>query len=242
MNPPLFNKDIPVSFDKTKPNRYGYIKLSELTDYTIDFFVYDKKSVPQSALSLDEQNSLYILEHKEDTLIAVIRKTDHTGFTYYSYLGKELQHLLYKKKHNSNEQSMVITDNGLYLCIENYIDYDGEICRRYVVDIDYSLFTKWYSQEAKIEEEISTLIDFFKPKGFTHSSQVSNYIRMHRLGYQYPNISGFLKFQRDGEEWELEGAIAPRYFAEICERLELEHNKNAQPVNYESYKDRGIFD
>lgn len=95
MNPPLFNKDIPVSFDKTKPNRYGYIMLSELTDYTIDFFVYDKNSVPQAALCLDEQNSLYILENKEDTLIAVIRKTDHRGITYYCYMGKELQHLLY---------------------------------------------------------------------------------------------------------------------------------------------------
>lgn len=240
MSLPQFNKDIPVSVDKFRPNRYGYSNPKDILDeYQIEYGFIEKDGISTDVYEL---HSMYTLDSGE-MYYAKLFSIDHS-LVHLVYFSKELQLLLkegIRIRNNSNKDFLLFSYGDLYLCLENYIDKNNIVCYRYVIDIHLHAF---YNAKTKItiENEINDLVSFFKPMGFTKSSQVSNYIRLHRLGYRYPNISGFLKLQRDGDEWEMEGAIAPRYFAEICERLGLVHSKNAEPLSYESYKERGIFD
>lgn len=93
------------------------------------------------------------------------------------------------------------------------------------------------------EREVEQLVALFHGMGFTRSAQISRYIREHRLGFQFPNISGFLELTRDddgyADTWEFEGGIKPQFYAEVCNRLGLNNNcSRARVIGFESYRQR----
>ena len=105
-----------------------------------------------------------------------------------------------------------------------------------------------YVQRMSVDEsrEVNQLVALFRGMGFTRSAQISHYIREHRLGLQFPNISGFLKLTRDkhgiADTWEFEGGIKPRFYRAICEMLEIGNNgSDAQVSGFESYRQRGVY-
>ena len=65
------------------------------------------------------------------------------------------------------------------------------------------------------EQEVNELVKLFRGMGFTRSAQISLYIRQNKLGYKFPNISGYLELTRDdagySDTWEFEGGIKPRF-------------------------------
>ena len=97
---------------------------------------------------------------------------------------------------------------------------------------------------SKAEREVGELVAFFASKGFHDSSQVSNYIRANKLGYKFPNISGFLELSRDDKSgitdtWVFEGGIAPRFYREICKRLGLANRgSRARVTGFKSYGEK----
>ena len=94
------------------------------------------------------------------------------------------------------------------------------------------------------ESEVSELVAEFSSMGFTSSAEVSRYIRDHNFGCRYPNISGFLELTKendigDVDTWEFEGGIKPKFYREICRRLELGNNgSGARVTGFESYRQR----
>lgn len=55
-------------------------------------------------------------------------------------------------------------------------------------------------------DELYYLLRQMRPLRFTHSKQLSRYIVKHKLGYKYRNISGILRMEIEGEEWDFHGA------------------------------------
>lgn len=108
--------------------------------------------------------------------------------------------------------------------------------------------SRHYAQPLSVDEEreVEQLVALFRGVGFTRSAQISHYIREHRLGLQFPNISGFLELTRDEngivDTWEFEGGIKPRFYRAICERLEIDNNgSDAHVSGFESYRQRGVY-
>ena len=108
--------------------------------------------------------------------------------------------------------------------------------------------SRHYVQPLSVDEEheVEQLVTLFRGMGFKTSAQISHYIRKHRLGFQFPNISGFLELTRDingiADTWEFEGGIKPRFYRAICERLEIGNNgSDAQVSGFESYRQRGVY-
>ena len=94
------------------------------------------------------------------------------------------------------------------------------------------------------EREVDKLVKLFRGMGFTRSAQISLYIRQNKLGYKFPNISGYLELRRDDagcvDTWEFEGGIKPRFYREVCKRLRIGNNGSAARVTgFESYRQRG---
>ena len=100
------------------------------------------------------------------------------------------------------------------------------------------------SLNAAEEAEVEELVELFRGMGFTQSAQISNYIRRNRLGFRFPNISGYLSLSsEDGlDSWDFEGGIKPFYYREICRRLDL-HNKRsrAQVIGFKSFSESGNY-
>ena len=91
----------------------------------------------------------------------------------------------------------------------------------------------------KVEKRIEGLVAFFEPMRFTKSSQLSNYSAENQLGYKYPDLSGYLELTNGDDTWEFEGAIHPKYYAEVCYRLGLDNeNSDSIPQSFESYRER----
>ena len=100
------------------------------------------------------------------------------------------------------------------------------------------------SMNREEEREVEELVALFRSMGFTESAQVSRYIRDHNLGYQFQNISGYLELTRDDngstDTWEFEGGIKPRFYREVCNRLNLyNRGSRARVTGFESYRQRG---
>lgn len=79
-------------------------------------------------------------------------------------------------------------------------------------------------REQKEQEQLLLLYDEMKDKGFKKVDQVNEYVIKHNLKEKYSYITGTLVFHdRDCYErtWVLEGALQPKYYAEICKRLGL---------------------
>ena len=105
--------------------------------------------------------------------------------------------------------------------------------------IEVQINRKKIIYDTNIEKQIEELVAFFEPMHFTKSSQLSNYIAENQLGYKYPDLSGYLELTNGDDTWEFEGAIHPKYYAEVCYRLGLDNeNSDSIPQSFESFRNR----
>lgn len=92
------------------------------------------------------------------------------------------------------------------------------------------------AQKKREKDEFQSLVDEMTKFGFTHSSQVSNYIVSNRLGYKYKNISGVLQMELDGTTWNFKGGFPPKIYARLCGELGLSNNgTRARALSFESF-------
>ncbi|RME49982.1 MAG: hypothetical protein D6790_21795 [Caldilineae bacterium] len=87
-------------------------------------------------------------------------------------------------------------------------------------------------------EELHDLLAFMAPKRFETSKQLSNFIVTHQLGHRYPNISGIVRMELDGEEWDFKGGFPPKIYAIICDELGLSNQgTRARPIGFIPFRD-----
>lgn len=92
------------------------------------------------------------------------------------------------------------------------------------------------TQKKLEDDEFQNLVAEMTQFGFTHSSQVSNYIVSNRLGYKYKNISGILQMELNGTTWSFKGGFPPKIYAKLCEELGLSNNgTRAKALAFESF-------
>lgn len=85
--------------------------------------------------------------------------------------------------------------------------------------------------------EFELLVAEVQAKGFTRSSEVSNYIVKNRLGDKYQNISGILEMQNSHSTWKFNGGFPPVIYRMLCERLNLGNNEtDSKVVGFTSFK------
>ena len=61
----------------------------------------------------------------------------------------------------------------------------------------------------------------------------------YQLGYKNPDLSGYLELTNGDDTWEFEGAIHPKYYAEVCYRLGLDNeNSGSVSQSFESFRNR----
>lgn len=86
--------------------------------------------------------------------------------------------------------------------------------------------------------ELKQLINQMRPKGFTTSKQLTIYIFKNKLGYKYPNISGRLIMEKNGEQYNFDDAFPTNIYTLLCKALKLEsQNSGARPVQFTPRKD-----
>ncbi|HFK5793534.1 TPA: hypothetical protein ACG0DR_001904 [Enterobacter asburiae] len=91
--------------------------------------------------------------------------------------------------------------------------------------------------ESLEEREFNELVTELSRLGFTHSTEVSEYIVKNKLGTKYKNISGVLKMKRRGDEWSFDGGFPRDIYARLCQKLKLKNNgSQARPGEFTPYK------
>lgn len=91
--------------------------------------------------------------------------------------------------------------------------------------------------ESLEEKEFNDLVTELSGMGFTHSSEVSEYIVKNKLGTKYKNISGILKMKKSLDEWSFDGGFPREIYARLCQELKLKNNGSlARPVGFTPYK------
>ena len=87
-------------------------------------------------------------------------------------------------------------------------------------------------------DELEQLLAEMRPLNFTHSKQLSAYIVKHQLGYRYPNISGIVRMEEAGTEWDFHGGFSPDIYKFICMELNLDNQRtSARPVVFTPFED-----
>ncbi|ADB37985.1 cold-shock protein [Spirosoma linguale] len=88
------------------------------------------------------------------------------------------------------------------------------------------------------DEEFKLLVAEIKPKGFTMSWQVSNYIIKNRLGDKYKHISGILVMENESSTWKFNGGFPPDIYAKLCQEIGLGNKgTNSRVVGFTAFKD-----
>jgi hypothetical protein len=95
-----------------------------------------------------------------------------------------------------------------------------------------------YNLDPEETKELILLLREMKAIGFTHSNQLSKYIMEKRLASKYPNISGIVRMELDGRQWDFRGGFPPQIYAIVCRELGLDNQRSrAVPVDFTSYKE-----
>ena len=94
------------------------------------------------------------------------------------------------------------------------------------------------NQESVENKEFERLVQEIKTLGYTHSKQVSEYIRKNQLGAKYKNISGILLMEQEGNIWQFDGGFPPKIYAKLCEELGLSNQgSRARALAFTPFKD-----
>lgn len=94
--------------------------------------------------------------------------------------------------------------------------------------------------------ELSSLLNFFQKKNFTHSDQLNNYITNNNLSNQFPILTGMGIFQKNGNRWNLENALSKRFYGIVCGYLGLQNKESGATMvgfisNETKYNSNGFF-
>ncbi|EGR4144188.1 hypothetical protein CGT92_17955 [Vibrio metoecus] len=97
-----------------------------------------------------------------------------------------------------------------------------------------------YSMNKTEASELAALISEVKTKGFKYSKELSNYIIKNQLKRKYPNISGVVKMEKSGEQWDFSGGFPKKIYGIVCSELGLsDQGTTAKAVGFKSFKDMG---
>lgn len=89
---------------------------------------------------------------------------------------------------------------------------------------------------ASESEELFNLLEEMRPLGFSQSKDLSEYIVKNNLGRKYPNISGVVRMEEHGREWNFPGGFHPRLYAIICNELQLNNQRSeAKAIGFTSF-------
>ncbi|WP_066425082.1 cold shock domain-containing protein [Anabaena sp. 4-3] len=86
-------------------------------------------------------------------------------------------------------------------------------------------------------EELEQLLAEMRPLNFKRSKDLSAYIVRHQLGYRYPNISGIVRMEDEGREWDFHGGFPTDIYSIICDELDLDNQgTTARAIKFTSFK------
>jgi len=87
-------------------------------------------------------------------------------------------------------------------------------------------------------DELEKLLVEMRSLKFTHSKQLSNYIVKHQLGCRYRNISGIVRMEESGTEWDFNGGFPSDIYRIICTELDLHsQGTSARVIQFRSYRE-----
>lgn len=86
--------------------------------------------------------------------------------------------------------------------------------------------------------ELNNLIIEMSSKKFKFSQQLSKYIIKNHLTKKYPNISGVVKMEKDGEQWDFPGGFPKKIYSIVCSELDLtDQGTSAKAVGFTPFKE-----
>ena len=108
------------------------------------------------------------------------------------------------------------------------------------VGVKESLFMLRHNMNKTEASELTALILEVEAKGFKYSKELSNYIMDNQLKKKYPNISGVVKMEKSGEQWDFSGGFPKKIYGIVCSELGLsDQGTTAKAVGFKSFKDMG---
>lgn len=88
--------------------------------------------------------------------------------------------------------------------------------------------------------ELNNLIIEMRSKKFKFSQQLSKYIIKNNLKKKYPNISGVVKMEKNGEQWDFPGGFPKKIYSIVCSELDLtDQGTSAKAVGFTPFKELG---
>ena len=122
------------------------------------------------------------------------------------------------------------------------VDEILKIAKKYDLDaaeVDEILrIAKRYRLDITSADELYRLLKDLGPLGFTHSTQLSAYIRNNKLGRRYPTISGIVTMEDGGTRWLFTGGFPPEIYTIICQELRLRNQgTSARAIHFESFQE-----
>lgn len=86
--------------------------------------------------------------------------------------------------------------------------------------------------------ELYNLINEMRSKNFEYSKYLAKHITINKLGYKYPNISGRVDMEKNGNEWSFDGGFPTKIYAIVCSELGLKNqDSGANVVGFTPHKD-----
>ncbi len=97
---------------------------------------------------------------------------------------------------------------------------------------------KCYDLTKTEANELEQLLAEMRPLNFTHSKYLSAYIVKNQLGYKYRNISGIVRMEKAGTEWDFNGGFPTKIYKIICKELGLDNERtDARAIKFTPFKD-----
>lgn len=86
-------------------------------------------------------------------------------------------------------------------------------------------------------QEFNELITELSKLGFTHSSEVYEYIVKNNLRNKYKNISGIIQMTKHSDKWLFDGGFPPDVYGRLCRKVKLNNNgSQSRPGKFTPYK------
>ncbi|MEG3891140.1 hypothetical protein QT973_12030, partial [Microcoleus sp. Z1_A1] len=120
-----------------------------------------------------------------------------------------------------------------------------KIAKKYGDDLDAAevyqilkIAKKYQRLHTTMAYELYRLLKDLGPLGFTHSTQLSDYIRINQLGRRYPTISGIVTMEDGGTRWLFTGGFPPEIYTIICQELRLRNQgTSARAIHFKPFQE-----
>ena len=119
-----------------------------------------------------------------------------------------------------------------------------KIAKKYGYDLDAAevyvilKIAKYHRLHTTMAYELYRLLKELGPLGFTHSTDLSAYIRNNKLGRRYPTISGIVTMEDGGTAWKFTGGFPPAIYTIICQELRLRNQgTSARAIHFKPFQE-----